>query len=172
MFKINDTVSYGTEGICKITEVTEKNFGGKLTEYYVLKPVYNDAATIFVPKQNKTLTQKMRRMLSPEEIYQMIHMLPKESLIWIEDEHERKNKYKEILARGDRKELVKLLKTLYLHQQEQQEKGKKLHMADERFFKEAEKLIYDEFALVLHIKREEVLPFILEQIQIEGQNAR
>jgi CarD family transcriptional regulator len=52
-----------------------------------------------------------------------------------------------------------------LHQQELKEKGKKLRVSDERFLKDAEKVLYDEFAHVLDIKREEVLPFIFEQIE-------
>ena len=47
--------------------------------------------------------------------------------------------------------------------------GKHLRAADERFFKEAERMLYDEFALVLGMEPEEVLPFILERIQDEGQ---
>ena len=37
-------------------------------------------------------------------------------------------------------------------------------MSDERFLKDAERLLYDEFALVLRIKPDQVLPFILKQI--------
>jgi hypothetical protein len=33
-----------------------------------------------------------------------------------------------------------------------------------QFFKEAEKLIYEEFALVLDIKYDQVLPFIINSI--------
>ena len=57
-----------------------------------------------------------------------------------------------------------MLRTLYLHREEQLSKGKKLHNIDERFFREAEKLLFDEIALVLHIKPSQVLPFIQEQM--------
>ena len=60
-----------------------------------------------------------------------------------------------------------MIKALYYHQQEQHAKGRRLHTADEHFFREAEKLLYDEFALVLHIKPEQVLPFIMEQVEIQ-----
>ena len=65
--------------------------------------------------------------------------------------------------------MVRMIKALYLHQREQQAKGRKLHMADDRFFKEAERMLYEEFALVLQMKKEEVLPFILEQLQTGKQ---
>ena len=92
-------------------------------------------------------------------------------MLWIEDEKERKVVYKEILERGDRKELVGMIKALHLHEQKQKEKGRKLHMADERFFKTAEKVLYDEFALVLNIQPEQVLPFIMQQIHLEEKQA-
>jgi CarD family transcriptional regulator len=34
-------------------------------------------------------------------------------------------------------------------------------MSDEQFMRDAEKILYDEFAYVLGIKREDILPFIL-----------
>ena len=37
--------------------------------------------------------------------------------------------------------------------------------------KEAEKMLYEEFAYVLNIRQDQVLPFILEQIQIEEKAA-
>ena len=166
MFCVNDTILYGAQGVCRIASIVRESFGSGPVDYYVLKPVYNDNSTIYVPVENGDLTGKMRRILSSEEIIALIRSMPQEDLIWIENENQRKEAYREIIARGDRTELVKMIKTLYLHQQQRQAIGKKLHIADERFFKEAEKMLYDEFALVLNIKQEEVLPFILEQIEL------
>ncbi|MBQ4312987.1 MAG: CarD family transcriptional regulator, partial [Clostridia bacterium] len=43
--------------------------------------------------------------------------------------------------------------------------GKKLRFADEDILSQAEKSLYDEFAVVLDIKREDVLSFICGQIE-------
>lgn len=109
----------------------------------------------------------MRKVLSPEEIYHIVKEMPDENLIWIEDENCGLKEYKEILLKGEHREIIKLIKTLYLHKQEQLKIGKNLHKVDERFLKDAEKLLYDEFAYVLKIKPEQVLPFIQEQIHVE-----
>ncbi len=37
-------------------------------------------------------------------------------------------------------------------------------MADEKFMKDAEKMLYDEFAYVLNINREDVLELIINEI--------
>ena len=160
MFQINDTVVYGAQGVCRIEEISKREMAGKAMEYYVLKPVYDSNSTLFVPVSNDKLTAKMRRVSSPEEIVALISSMPGENAEWIENENEP-------IARGNRRELIQIIKSLYLHQQKLQEKGKRLHLADDRIFREAERMLYDEFALVLHIKREQVLPFILQQLGAE-----
>ena len=166
-FNIGDTVLYCSHGVCKIAEISKKKFNGMIVEYYVLKPVYNDSSTIFVPSDNEALTAKMHRILSAEEIYSLIKAMPEEEQIWIEDEPQRRERYKEILSGSDRTELIRLIKTLYLRRQAQNGRKKKLHMADEKFLKDAENLLHEEFAHVLNIKREQVLPFILRQIEVD-----
>ena len=64
-----------------------------------------------------------------------------------------------------------MIKALYSRQQKLLQNGKKkLHVSDERFLKEAERMLHEEFAHVLNIQRDQVLPFILEQIQVETKN--
>lgn len=166
-FEVNDSVLYGAEGVCRIADICEQDFMGTQAQYYVLKPVYNAGSTVFVPVENETLVAKMRRILSPDEIRGLIKTMPDEDTLWIDDDNTRRARYAEIVQNGDRAELVGLIKALYRRQQEQQAKGRKLHAADERYLREAEKVLYDEFAHVLRIKRDEVLPFIMEQIQVK-----
>lgn len=170
-YQINDTILYGSQGVCKITGTVQKDFGGCVMDYYTLKPVYSENSVIYVPMHNEALLHKMRRVLSPEEIYALIQAMPHQEVSWIEDENKRKETCRDILSRGDRMELIRAIKALYLHQQELQQKGRKLHVSDERFLKEAEKMLYDEFALVLNIREDEVLPFIMKQIDIEEKQS-
>ncbi len=166
-FEVNDSVLYGAEGVCRIAEISEQDFMGRRAKYYVLRPVYHAGSTIFVPVETETLVAKMRRILSPEEIRELIKTMPDEAVFWIDNDNERRERYREIIGRGDRAQLVGLIKALYHRHEEQQAKGRKLHAADERFLHDAEKILYEEFAHVLKIKRDEVLPFILEQIQVK-----
>lgn len=171
MFGVGDTVLYGSQGVCKIVGTDEKVFGGDKILYYVLKPVYDENSTFFVPVSNAELVAKMRSVLSAEQIYNIIKEMPDEETIWIDDENERKQKYQSILAEGDRRKLVKMIKTLHIQQETRHKKGRKLHQSDDYILKQAEKLLYNEFALVLKIKPDEVLPFIMEQINIEKKGA-
>lgn len=165
MFKVNDTIMYGTQGICKITDITVKDFMGTKKEYYVLKPIGDAAATLFAPVNNEKIEAKMRRILSEEEIYELIETMPCVEANWISNENERKEQYKKIIASGDRAELIKMIKALYFHKKEREANGKHLYLSDERFFKEAERILYDEFQYVLKIRKDELMDFIFERIE-------
>ncbi len=168
MFHVNDTVLYGTEGICVIEDIATRTFDRKTQEYYVLRPVYGNRSTIFVPTQNEKLCAKMRTLLSPEEIHDMIRAMPGVEPLWIENEAARKQAYGEILRGGDRRALVRLMKTLYLHREKLKTTGRKFHASDERFLKEAEKLLYTEVAHVLHLDPGQVPPFIRQELKKAG----
>jgi len=165
MFQVNDTIMYGKKGICKIVDITEKDFMGTKKEYYVLKPMNDKSATLFAPMHNEKIESKMRRILSEEEIYQLIESMPHEEANWIKNENERKEQYKKIIAGGNHIELIKMIKALYIHKQEREADGKHLYLSDERFFKEAERILYEEFQYVLNIQREELLPLIFKKIE-------
>lgn len=164
MFQVNDTVVYGSDGICVIEEIAARTFDHKTQEYYVLRPLYGNQSTIFVPTQNEKLCGKMRQLLSAEEIHAMIRALPGAETVWIENEALRKQTYAQILRSGNRKDLMRLLKTLHLHQRKLRNSGKKFHASDERFMKEAERVLYGEFAHVLHLEPAQVEPFILREL--------
>ena len=165
MFKVNDTIMYGTQGICKLVEITDKDFMGTKKEYYVLKPINDQGATLFAPVNNEKTEAKMRHVLSEKEIYELIETMPYEEGKWIPSENERKEQYKKIIAGGARTELIRMIKALYYHKKEREADGKHLYLSDERFFKEAERILYDEFQYVLKIRREELMEFIFNRIE-------
>lgn len=164
MYSINDTVLYGANGVCRVSDICQKEFSGTAKDYYILRPISNEALTIFVPVNNKLLTDKIKRILSQKEICELISSLSNEPISWIEDDMERKEHYRSVLLSGNRRETLKMIRELYIHKQEQQSKGKKMHLSDEQFLKEAEKLLYSEFSLVLNIKEDEVPSFIAERM--------
>lgn len=164
MYSINDTVLYGANGVCRISDICSKEFSGVSKEYYILRPVRNESLTIFVPVNNRILTDKIKRILSKEEICGLIGAISTEPISRIEDDAKRKEHYRRVLSSGDRGEILKMLRELYIHKQEQLSKGKKLHISDEQFMKEGERLLYSEFSLVLNIKEDEVPGFIAERI--------
>lgn len=167
MFSVGDTVIYGNT-VCRITGTKDMKCEQKVRKYYVLTPIYERHerdSTYYLPIGSKKVERKMIPTLSADEIRALIKDMPNEDTIWIENKNERAAQYKQILAGEDRRALVKLIKTLHLQQRELKAAGRKLNVADAQFLRYAEKALYDEFALVLNIEREEILPYIAGQME-------
>lgn len=165
MFKKGDVVLYCTHGVCTVSDITEKTVDGTAAQYYVLSPVYDARTTFFIPRESEELKARMRPVMPEDEIRELIAGIPAAELMWIEDENLRKVNYKEIIITGDREKLISLIKTLHLHREQQREKGRKMHVSDENFFRDAERILYDELAYVLKIDRDEVFSFVADEIE-------
>ena len=152
MFQVNDMVLYGTNGVCKVVDID-------------LKPIYASNSTVFVPVNNEKLTSKMRYVLTKEEIDEKIRSISKEHEAWMDDERERKEHFKDMVSRADTFELIQLIEMLMEHRKKVMERGKKLHVADERMLQEAEKMICDEFSFVLGIPKEDVPSYITSSMR-------
>ena len=145
MLQIGDLVVYGVHGVCKITEIQIQRMNRVTMEYFVLEPVNQGTGRFFVPSQNEVALSKLRPILTKNEICEL---LKDESLrrdCWIQDENKRKQQYKELIASGDRSALISMLHALNLHRTEQMNMGKKFHISDANFMKDAEKLFFPSF---------------------------
>ena len=143
MFQVNDTILYGAHGVCKITGETTKTIGSDRMEYLVLSPIYSEHSTIYVPKNNQTLLSRMHPLLSKAEIEKILSAVSADKTPWSDASVQR----------------------ISAHRKELQSRGKKLHIADERFLKEAQKMISDEFAFCLGIAPEDVASFIRRELE-------
>ena len=157
MFQVNDVVIYSAQGVCKIIGTEEKTVGGKKKAYFVLKPFSDKGATVFVPMDNPLALNKMRRLLTKEQIHGLIAAMRSQSAVWIDNENERKERFKSVLAKGDHLELIQMIKAIYAYKKQREGEGKRLHMSDERFFKDAEQMLYNEFQYVLEIENKDDL---------------
>lgn len=164
MFSKNDYIIYGTTGVCKVIDIVKKKFNTNIErEYYVLKPAYDPNSTIYAPIDNTTINK--RKIMTVKDVYELIRSMPDNETIWIDDINLRKEKYTDILKKGDTIALIKLIKTLYLEKEKKKNEGKKLYVGDEKIMSEAQRLLHEEFALVLNIKVDEVIPFILGELE-------
>lgn len=167
MYRINDTILYGKYGVCRIDNIATENFTGKDMEYYFSKPAYSESTVIYVPRENEELVSKMRKVLSKEEIDELILKIKNTEPIWYDEEKVRKEKYNAILSEGDREKVLQLINTLYINKMERKAVGKKMYASDEKIMREAERLIHEEFAVVLNIQPDEVVDYIVKKIKEE-----
>lgn len=170
MFGIGSYVSYRSEGVCKITDIRKENFGalGKDTLYYVLTPLNDEKSTFFVPTDNEHLVSMMRKVLSADEIYELIRGVAKREYEWIDDSKRRSAHFKEILANGEREELVYLVHTVKRYIDEQTAVGKKVYVTDIGAMKRANKLLFDEFSRMIPMSSPEDMTDLIEKICNEG----
>ena len=161
MFCVGQTVLYGTNGVCVVDDVTEKRIGKTKMQYYVLKPVCTNTSTLFVPVGNTQLVSKMRCILTADEAKAILRELPPCG-DWNDNKIERSEQFRSVITEGACVELIRMIRLIRAHEQEQVGKGKRLHITDERFLKEAEKMVCEELSLVLDISRDEVLQRILQ----------
>ncbi len=165
MYSTGEFVLYGTHGVCRITEVTGMKFGNETRHYYVLSPVSERKSTIFVPVDSEVLLAQMRRVLTKEEIDALLAAVVPGALSWIVNDSERKEFCALTIKSGDRMALINLIEMMYLHQEETRNCKKHFHVTDERFLREAEKLLHEEFAFVLGIPLLDVHAYIGERIR-------
>jgi len=165
MFKENDMIIYGSHGVCKIIGQEEKNLTGETKTYFVLKPVKNNSSTYFIPADNERLATKMRRILSKEEIDQLIDSMPEESANWIENENERREQYKKIISEGNHTQLIRMIKAIFYQKKVREADGKRLLSFDEHFFKDAKQILHSEFQYVLNFNEDELLEYIFKRIE-------
>ena len=169
MYKIGDMVMYKKVGVCKIEDIRPEKFNKEPKLYYVLKPEWEEGSTIYCPAD--AAEAKMRGLLSQQEVFSLIRIMPETQTEWIENSQIRQDRFLDILKNGDHQELVKLIKTLYVHQLQREKDGKRLYLADKKIMQEAETLLYGEFAHVLKIRQDEVVPFIMGELRIAQEES-
>lgn len=158
------TIVYRNE-ICRVVDIKPMTLGKISREYYVLSPVYDTKNTIYVPADNQNLTAKMRKLLTVDEIYAVIDTVQENKVVWIDDDRERNIKFKQVIEKGDSKEIIGMIAAIFEHKLEVEKQSKKLHSADEMLLERAEKVIYEEIALVLGIAKEDVVSFIMKRLE-------
>jgi len=163
MFKKGDFVVNTNNGICEINGIVTMTISGTEKEYYLLIPVAEPTAKVYVPVD--LAAQRIRLTLNKDEALSLIESIKNIDETYIENEKEREKKYKEALNSRDPQKLVGIIKTLYLRKQERVAAGKKNTAVDERYFKLAENHLHNELAFALQINKEKVQEMILHSIQ-------
>lgn len=160
MLKTGSIVLYGSQGICKISEITTKKVGKISAQYYVIKPIYADNTVFFVPIENEVLTARIQSVMSKSQAEKFVDSLNEIEPLKNMDEAEKRKEYKEALSSNDRQRLVAVIKTLRAERDLRRESNKKLNINDEQILYKAEQLLYSELAFAMEITPQEVVDAI------------
>ncbi|MCI8373358.1 MAG: CarD family transcriptional regulator [Lachnospiraceae bacterium] len=164
MFEIGQYIVYGSSGVCKVVDIGKSNLSGMSEDrlYYTLEPCYSQKSRILTPTDNKKTV--MRCLMTREEADDMIDHAQEAEILWIDNERSRESEYKNVIAKCDCYELIRVIKTIYVRKQERVADGKKVTVSDEKYFKIAEDNLYSELAIVYDMSRDEAKEYMLKRI--------
>lgn len=155
MFKMGDIIVYGAQGVCKIESIESKQIGKQTTDYYVLKPIFNENTAVFVPVNNELLASKMQDVLTKSQAKELAEKAADIDIIEVKDETQKRELYKAILSSSDREKFIALIKTIRLERDTRRQNNKKLNINDEQTLRKAELLLYNELAFVYGVEPDE-----------------
>lgn len=164
MFQIGDQVVYGIHGVCCIRCLEERTVDRRRIKYFALEPLDQPGARFYVPAENPAALAKLRHLISRADLDVLLSSEEIRQSSWIADENQRKQRYRELINSGDRVELLRMINSLHQHKTEQTAAGRKFHLCDENFLRDAQKLLDAEFSLVLDIHPAEVGEYILSRM--------
>lgn len=165
MYQIGESVVYGVHSVCRIIDDTVNIVDRKRIRYFVLEPLDQPGARFYVPVEKPAALAKLRPLLTKAELD---HLLASEDVrngSWIVDENQRKQYYRELISGGDRVALLRMVHLLHQHKREQQKMGRKFHLCDENFLKDAQKLLETEFSTVLGIEPQQVAAYVMQALE-------
>ena len=167
MYQVGDQVVYGIHGVCTVTDREKQVVDRKTVTYLVLEPVTQAGARYLVPTHNEAAMKKLHSILTPEQMQALIHSEEVRSDGWNRDESARKQSYRELISSGDRVLLMRMVHTLYRHKKEQALAGKKVHLSDENFLRDAEKLLSSEISVVMSLTYEQARAYLRKELNGE-----
>lgn len=165
MYQVGDQVVYGIHGVCRVVDQEERVVDRKRLTYLALEPVGQDGSRYLVPTHNDAAMAKLRSMLSREELESMLDSQEVRADGWVKDENQRKTLYRELIGSGDRVKLMQMVRTLYRHKADQAAAGRKCHLCDENFLRDAEKLLVSEVSIVMGVESDQAKQYIRNKLK-------
>lgn len=159
-FQPGEMLLYGMHGVCRVVAIEQRKVDRKTVEYYCICLVEQSGSNFYIPTGSPAAVSKLHPLLTRQELDVLLQSVKTEPDAWISDENRRKQHYRELVSGLDRKALLCTVSALVHHKNRQLACGKKLHLCDENFLRDAQKLISGEFSMVLGIPKGEVGQYI------------
>ena len=160
MYKANDYLVYKKD-VCKVKEIKKNKLNG--LDYYILVPIDDDSLIIDVPTDNRI--GYIKDIITKEEAEKLINSIPKiEPLSNIEDKY-IENRYKDLIYNGTREDLIRIIKTTYLRNEERMKNKKRISDKDFNYFNKAEKYLYNELSIPLNMSFDETKDYIISKVK-------
>ena len=98
--------------------------------------------------------------MTEDEAEDLLKRIPEINEVWIRNDKEREQNYKNAIQSNDPEKLVGIIKLIYQRKKNRKEQGKKSTVIDGKYFDIAENLLYSELELVMKKSRNEIVEII------------
>jgi CarD family transcriptional regulator len=168
MFNIGDLLFYGTNGVCRVSEICSSPFDSSDTRsFYKLTPIAeNTSLVIYTPVENTQVV--MRSLISKEEAEALLARIASIEKVSVAIEKHRKDAYRETIREGNPEGFVKIIKTVRARRELFRRTRRRVPDMDNDFEHTAKTCLYGELSAVLGICREEIHRIITESILEEN----
>ena len=165
MFNIGDLLFYGTNGVCRVSEICSSPFDSSDTRsFYKLTPMAeNSSLVIYTPVDNTQVV--MRSLISKDEAEALVARLPSIEKITVSIEKHRKDAYREAIRDGSPEGFVRIIKTVRERRELFRKTRRRVPDLENDFEHTARTCLYGELSAVLGICREDIHRIILESIE-------
>ena len=161
MFQTGDLVLYGGHGLCRVCDIEKRIVDRKTVQYLVLEPLEQNNSKFYVPTHNDAALSKLRALLTKAQLVSLLHSEEIRADCWIEDENQRKLAYRQMISSCDRMALLQMINTLHRHKAACAASGRKFHLCDENFLRDAQRVLSAEFSVILDIPQSEVGEYVI-----------
>ena len=165
MYQIGQRVVYGVHGVCCVTDLEERVVDRNRVTYLVLEPIGQGSARFLVPTHNPAAMAKLRKMMTAEQLEAMLRSEAVRRDTWLRDDNARKNLYRELLSSGDRERLMQTVYSIYRQKARNTQTGKRLHLCDDNFLRDAEKLLAGEVSVAMNMDTETAIKYIRKMLK-------
>lgn len=165
MCHLDDYVIYGIHGACRVLGREKQLVNKKRTEFLVLEPLMQSGSKYYVPAENPTAMAKLQGVLSQDELVQLLEFDAVREDCWISDEGHRKQIYRELITSADRLRLMQMVASLYRYRGAQEAAGRKFHLCDDNFLRDAERLLSSEISLVMNLSADEARDLLRKHLK-------
>ena len=165
MYQTGDKVVYGMHGVCLVADLEEREVDHRRVVYMILEPLGQQGSRYMVPTHNAAAMAKVKPMLNRDTLESLLESDTIREDAWIPEESQRKQCYRELITGGERQKLVQMVTSLYRHRKTQIAAGKKIHICDENFLRDAEKQLAGEISVVLDMESTEALQYLRRKLK-------
>ena len=162
MYQIGDLVVYGSIGVCRVDGFSYPDGSGSKL-FYCLAPLYQPGV-IHTPVESAKVP--LRPVMTADAAGRLLSQL---SGIHVEIYKERTiqqlaQKYQSVLQTGDPLQLLSLSLSVQQKRKQAEAQNRRLGMVDERYGRQAERVLFGELAVALDMHIDEIPHLISEHL--------